>query len=114
MQNWLPYSMKPPAKRMTNYNAFFSPNNTGFYAVGGDVKVKQQPRSSEGARALVSANPLVKEGFIDYPKAYEALWYGFGKGVRNKPLSNVPVQNNGRSAKQLDDMDASNYYRFIK
>ena len=119
MQNWLPYSMKPPPKPMANYNPFFSPNNTGFYAVGGDVKVKQQVEpqvkhhSSEGARVLISANPLVKEGFVDYPKAYEALQYGFGKGVRNKPLTNVPVQK-GRSTKQLNDMDASNYYSFIK
>jgi hypothetical protein len=112
MENWLPYSKKPPAKQMANYNSFFSPNNTGFYAVGGDVKVKQH--SSEGARVLMSANPLVKEGFVDYPKAYEALQYGFGKGVRNKPLANVPVQNNGRSQKQVDGMDASNYYNFIK
>ena len=112
MQNWLPYSQKPPSKPMANYNPFFSPNNAGFYAVGGDVKVKQS-RYSEGARELVNPNPLVKEGFIDYGRALESLQYGFGKGIRNKTPS-IPVQNNGRTAKQVDLMDASNYNNFIK
>lgn len=115
MENWLPYSKKPPAKPMANYNPFFSHYNAGYYAVGGDVKVKQgKSHSPEGARGLISANPLVKDGFIDYGKALESLQYGFGKGIRNKPLANVPVPNNGRSQKQVDEMDASNYNRFIK
>lgn len=115
MENWLPYSKKPPAKKMANYNPFFTPNNTGFYAVGGDVKVKQgKSRYSEGARELTNSNPLVKEGFIDYGKALESLQYNFGRGLRNKPLANVPVPNNGRTQKQVDEMDASNYNKFIK
>ena len=111
MQNWLPFSQKPPSKPMANYNPFFTPNNAGFYAVGGDVKVKQnKAHSSEGARMLYSANPLVQEGFIDYPKAYEALQYGFGRGIRNKRPS-IPEQNNGRTMNQLNLMDQSNYYK---
>jgi hypothetical protein len=112
MQNWLPYSQKPPAKPMANYNPFFSPNNARFYAVGGNVKVHQS-RYSEGARELVNSNPLVKEGFIDYGPALESLQYGFGKGIRNKRPS-VQVSNNGRTSKQVDLMDASNYNNFIK
>jgi hypothetical protein len=124
MENWLPFSMKPPAKVMSNYNPLHGATE-GFYAVGGDVKVKNVPMSKypEGhpvhahpnlyGRPLQSQNPLVRAGFVDYPRAYEALWYGWGKGVKNKPLTNVAIHN-GRSYEQVEDLDSSNYYNFVK
>lgn len=106
MQNWLPFSQKPQAKVPINYNAFFTPNSTGFYEKGGTVHVKNDFQ-------LVNANPLVSARTVDYPFAYSALQYGFGKGVRNPPDNVTPAK--GRySIQQVRDLDASNYYNFIK
>jgi hypothetical protein len=113
MEHWLPFSKKrnPPAP--VNYNPLFSRYTEGYYAQGGQVKVHQHKAGGGDPRELKSANPLVREGFIDYPKAYEALWYNFGKGLRNKPAK-PEVVHNGRSLEQVNNLDSSNYYNFVK
>jgi len=106
MQNWLPFSQKPQAKIPVNYNPFFTPNATGFYEKGGEVHVKN-------GRELINQNPLVTPQTIDYPFAYSALMYGFGKGLRN-PAEPITLPKGKYTIQQVRDMDASNYYNFVK
>jgi hypothetical protein len=116
MQGWLPFSQRPPAAVMTNYNPFFSPNNAGYYAIGGQVHVRKPSRGSDDSdarRSMVNANPLQTPGYTDFPDAYEALQYGFGKGVHDAPLRNIYIKQ-GRTIQQIREMDASNYYNFVK
>jgi len=100
---------------MPNYNPLFSENTAGFYEKGGQVKVENNKPLSNVlvSRQLVNSNPLSTEKFVDYGPSLEALQYGFGKGITNRPLTNVQVHN-GRSLQQVREMDASNYYNFIK
>ena len=109
MQNWLPFSQKPQAKIPVNYNPFFTPNSSGFYETGGSVKVVEE----NDGRSLVNANPLVTPKNIDYPFAYSALQYGFGRGLRNPP-DNVVVPKRRYNIQQVRELDASNYYNFVK
>ena len=108
MQNWLPFSQKPPAKIPVNYNPFFTPNSTGFYETGGKVHVKEND-----GRPLIDQNPLSNSKFNDIPYAYSALMYGFGKGVRNPP-DNVSLPKGRYSIQQVRELDSSNYYNFVK
>jgi len=106
MQNWLPFSQKPQAKVPVNYNPFFTPNNSGFFEAGGNIKEKN-------GFSLINANPLVTPKTIDYPFAYSALQYGFGRGLRNPP-DNVTLPKRRYTIQQVRELDASNYYNFIK
>lgn len=107
MQNWLPFSQKPPAKIPVNYNPFFTPNPTGFYEKGGKVI------SENDGRKLIDQNPLSKPANNNYPFAYSALMYGFGKGLRNPPDA-FHEPKRGYTIQQVRELDASNYYNFVK
>ena len=109
MQNWLPFSQKSQAKIPVNYNPFFTPNASGFYEKGGKVKVVQE----NDGRSLIDQNPLSKPANNDYPFAYSALMYGFGKGLRNPP-DTVTLPKRRYTIQQVRELDASNNYKFIK
>lgn len=108
MQNWLPFSQKTQARIPVNYNAFFTPNPSGFYEKGGSVHVQNQD-----GRSLINANPLVSPATNDYPFAYGALMYGFGKGLRN-PREEITLPKRRYTIQQVRNLDSSNYYNFIK
>jgi 4-amino-4-deoxy-L-arabinose transferase-like glycosyltransferase len=106
MQNWLPYSQKPPSKPMKNYN------NLDRYEHGGQLKEKLKSSLPLGDY-FINANPLNRD--VNYPRAYtDALFYNYNRGgLKNKPAVIHPI-NNGRSLLEVDNLDSSNYYNSRK
>ena len=100
MENWLPFSMRPPAKTPVNYNPLFE--------VGGSPKVTNN--KIEGDR-LINANPLATKEMTDYPCAYtNPIMYNFNRGGLRNPKPVIPTIDNGRSLLEVDNLDYSNYY----
>ena len=110
MENWLPFSMKPPAKRPVNFNPLRP--SLGSYEVGGDLKHKNEKIESDN---LINANPLATKNMTDYPFAYtNPIMYNYNRGGLRNPKVIIPTIDNGRSLLEVDNLDSSNYYNSRK
>jgi hypothetical protein len=105
MENWLPFSMRLPAKCPTNFNPL-------SYEVGGNPKVMNY--KMEGDK-LIDANPLANKAMTDFPFAYtNPIMYNYNRGGLRNPKPVIPTIDNGRSLLEIDNLDYSNYYNSRK